>query len=190
MIFGFVIESNKISFVLKNISLVFLQFFKSKEDKSIASNSEQDENIFSIFTTLLVLKLDKLSFFIEEHFSNISFIYSTFSVLKEFISSSFKLFISLNIPDIFFTLDVSNFDKFSDVIFEHPENISFINSTFLVDNPSTNVLFSKFEQPSNICDISLTFSVEKFFISILSKFEHPLNIFDAFVILYESILSN
>ena len=121
---------------------VLLQFFKLKEERSILSNSEQEENIFSIFITLEVSKLDKSSFFIDEQLSNISFMYSTFSVLKELISSSFKFFMSLNIPDIFFTFEVSNFDKSNDVILEHPENISFMDSTFLVDNPSINVLSS------------------------------------------------
>ena len=182
--------NNNSSFVFSNIFLLLLHFVKLKEDILRSSRFEQEENILSILITFVVLKLDKLSFFNKEQCWNISFIYSTFSVLKEFISSSSKLVIFLNIPDIFFIFDVSNFDKFNDLIFEHPENISFILSTFLVDNPSINVLLSKFEQPSNICDISFTFSVKNLSIFILFKLEQLLKSFEEFIILEIAILSN
>ena len=171
-----------ISGVLLIISIIFLQFFILNEDISRYAISEQLENILFISITFSVINLDKSKLSNEEQLSNILFIYSTFSVLKEIILSSSKLFIPLNIPDISLTLLVSYPDKSKDFILEQPENILFIFSVLLVDNPSMKVISLKLEHPSNIWDISFTLSVEKFSISILFKLEQSLNILDVFVI--------
>ena len=190
VISSFSIDNNKISWVLANIFSVFLQLIKLKVDISRSISCEHSENKLAILITFSVLNLDKSKLSIEEQLSNISFIYSTFSVLKEIISSSSKLFIPLNIPDISLTLLVSYPDKSKDFILEQPENILFIFSVLLVDNPSMKVISLKLEHPSNIWDISFTLSVEKFSISILFKLEQSLNIFDVFVISEIFVSSN
>ena len=93
--------------VFANIDEKLLQLSTLKDVKSTSSNFSQEENILSILVTFSVLKLDKSKFAIEVQLSNISLIFSTFFVSNEFISSSSKLSIPLNIPDISFTLLVS-----------------------------------------------------------------------------------
>ena len=115
--------------MLLNMNSVLLHLFKAKEVKSTISKLIHDEKILSILITISVLKLDKFKLIIDEQLSNISFIYSTFSVLNELILSFSNLDIPLNIPDIFFTLLVLYPDKFKDFILEHPKNISSIDST-------------------------------------------------------------
>ena len=140
-------------------------------------NLLQPENIYDIFFTFEVLKLDISKYSNSEHNLNIASISITLPVYKfSIFTNSFNFLHLLNKKLILVTFEVLKLDKSKYSNSEHNWNIAIISFTLFVLKISIPSIFFNFSHLLNINDILFTFDVSK-----LDKFncfisEHVLNI--------------